>query len=400
MAKQTPLNLQTSPKNKLAPWLWIILILGAIAGYGFSSFVLILKINNGEFYITRYPIKRENWTHPRLKQLREQEKLDQVIASGKTEFEKIILLRKWTRSQWEGSQQFYYPPWDAIEILNLARTHHNKPFCAQYAIVFLQACTALGIPARYVDLPGHFVVEVWSNEYNCWVLMDTTKDIHFEKNGFPLKGTKIAEAYWKNNTKGIYKVKSDFSKEPVQNRNELNIYRMFSIVLRTNHLSEPIAVIINKKPIRPLLIENDYKKYPYVGKDSIGFGEDFVEWNEEDQTEFFVDKMRSHDVDDFAAMWNQSMIYIGSKNSDTGMIKLRLEHENSSDMKCFLIQTDDNQIWKEADDLVLWKIHSGLNRLEAKIKTQHNWEGPESSILIFYKKRWLSQPNKTEYNAY
>ena len=116
----------------------------------------------------------------------------QVTAPGKSEFEKIVLLRKWVRDQWEGTSNFYYPPWDAVEILDLARKHGNSPFCAQYGIVFLQCCISLGIPARYVDLPGHFVVEVWSNEYNRWVLMDPTHDIHYEKKGIPVKGHSYA----------------------------------------------------------------------------------------------------------------------------------------------------------------------------------------------------------------
>ena len=126
-------------------------------------------------------------------------------------FEKIVLLRKWAHSQWKAGPSFYYPPWDAVEILDLARQHHNYGFCAQYGIVFLQACQSLGLHARYVDLPGHFVVGVWSDDYNKWVIMDPYNDIHFEQDGIPMKGRDICTAYWKN-VKNIYKVDSSYKK--------------------------------------------------------------------------------------------------------------------------------------------------------------------------------------------
>src|SRR6185295_15697053 len=80
--------------------------------FGKSEFIYVIKINNGRILAANYHLIEENWEHPRLKLLRTRENLEQVIAPGPTEFDKIVLLRKWAHSQWKGSDKgFYYPPW-------------------------------------------------------------------------------------------------------------------------------------------------------------------------------------------------------------------------------------------------------------------------------------------------
>ena len=391
-----PKNLQASPGNPHKKNIIRLVVLAAIAAAGYYvaklEFFHVVDVNNGNFYITRYPIVRENWDHPRLKLLRESEKLDQVIAPGKTEFEKIVLLRKWAHDQWQGSSTtFYYPPWDALEILDLARNHGNKAFCAQYAIVFLQACLSLGIPARYVDLPGHFAVEVWVNQYNRWAYMDPTSDIHFERDGIPVKGTLLSEGYWKDKYKDIVKVGPGGARTPAT-KEDLKILRMFSIVLRKNHLTRPIMISVNKGPYRPLTLQSDYRKYPLVGRDSVGFGEDFIAWDQEGETEFFYDKNRSHHADDFVSSFNQTMIYVGSDElNDNDSIRLSLKHENSPTFETFLCRSDRGSKFVPADEVMLWPLHQGFNTFYAKVRTRHGWEGPEASIKVFFKRSWIKK---------
>lgn len=146
-----------------------------------TEILLVTSEDNGEFPASSYALREDDFHHPRLRLLREREKLDDVVSTAKTQFEKIVLLRGWAHRQWNMGASFYYPPWDAVEILDLARNHGNQGFCAQYAIVFLQACQSMGIHARYVDLPGHFVVAVWSDDFNRWVVMDPTHDLQDRK---------------------------------------------------------------------------------------------------------------------------------------------------------------------------------------------------------------------------
>ena len=350
--------------------------------------VAVLKVRNGSVFFSDYPVQEEDWDHPRLKLLREREQLDRVVFPGRREFDKIVLLRKWAHSQWSGGDnRFYYPPWDAVEILDLARKRGNKAFCAQYAIVFLQACLSMGLPARYVDLPGHFVAEVWSDDYDRWVVMDPTSDRHFEKDGVPLNGRRLCAAYWKGKWGDIEVVGSDGKRRPAT-KDDLAPYRGFSIVRRTNHLSLPEEVSVNGQPLRRLTLEKDFRKYPFVGRDSVSFGADFVAWDQRGMTERDAAKKYSRDPDDFRDKVNQTVVVVAGRDAGEGTIKLALRAENASTFGGFLVSGEPGD-WRPAGPRVVWRLSPGINRIEARIRTRFGWLGPPSSIEVFYKPRVL-----------
>src|SRR5579862_9910345 len=124
-----------APKRSLWPFICVILLLmGGVAAVSQIPFVFRLKTKNGSFLASNYQMEEDSFSDPRLRVLRHHERLDQVVSSGKTQFDKIVLLRHWVHQQWETHPTFYYPAWDAEEILDLARRAHNGGFCAQYAI--------------------------------------------------------------------------------------------------------------------------------------------------------------------------------------------------------------------------------------------------------------------------
>ena len=199
-----------------------------LIGWGAQTEILLVTSeHNGEFPASSYALREDDFHHPRLRLLRSREKLDDVVSTAKTQFEKVVLLRGWVHRQWKIGAAFYYPPWDAVEILDLARKHDNRGFCAQYAIVFLQACQSMGIHARYVDLPGHFVVAVWSDDFNRWVVMDPTNDLHYERDGAPMRGRDLNRAYWTGDHRELVSVDSDGRRKAV-GRDDLSNYRLYS----------------------------------------------------------------------------------------------------------------------------------------------------------------------------
>ncbi len=345
--------------------------------------ILTTHLKNGEFLTANYHIMEEDFFHPRLQLLRSRENLDKVVSTGKTQLEKIILLRHWSHEQWSGgNNNFYYPPWDAVEILDLSRSCHNLAFCAQYAIVFLQACQSLGIHARYIDLPGHFVAAVWSDDYNQWVVMDPTADIHYEKDGIPLKGRALCKAYWKNDVQGIYKVDSNGIKTQIT-RNELFLYRKYSILLRSDQLTHPVNIVHNGVK-KTLLHQPNYHDYPHVGPDSLEIRTDVLAWKQPGASEFFTDREMSDDPDDFRHVENQTLIFIAKQDKSKGLVKIKLEAENSPTFKTFQVNID-HKGWIGSNDKVLWKLHPGFNKLFARILTKYGWQCPESAITLFYK---------------
>jgi transglutaminase-like putative cysteine protease len=148
--------------------------------------VKLIEARNDPIVRTSIPFDYEPFDHPRLKELRETCKLDDVVVVGsKSEFDLITRLAQWSAARWQkGHLGQGYPAWDALEIL---KPHvDGSPvggFCQQYNLVFLQACESFGIPGRAVsigpgkllDKPrrgGHEVVELWSNDYRKWVYVD------------------------------------------------------------------------------------------------------------------------------------------------------------------------------------------------------------------------------------
>jgi hypothetical protein len=383
-SKKTP-QAQPVPRARKSLWLAAAGALVLALGWARWSAVEVVSLKSGEPLFTRYPLLEENWEHPRLLLLRKREKLDEVVAPGRTQFEKIVLLRRWARSQWKNTvTPFYYPPWDAVEILDLVRKHKNYGFCSQYAVVFLQACRALGLHARYVDL-GHFIVEVWSDEYDKWVIMDPTNDVHFEKDGAPLRGRVLAELYASKNAAGVTKVSSDGTRVPAT-LDDLKLFENFAVVLRSNQLSAPELIEDNGK-MRRLKLEDDYRKYPLLGQDRVGYADDFVVWRTQKAPADAPPNRRfTDDPQDLRDVFDQTLMFLAKTDADKGIAKVKLFAENAPEFETFVGRWQQGQYQRVGSEIVL-ELRPGLNRFSAAVKTKAGWTGPEASLTLYYKPR-------------
>jgi hypothetical protein len=361
----------------------MVVALAAFVWVTQAEFVLVTDEQNGEFPVSPYALREDDFHHPHLALLRRRERLD-VVAGARTQFETIVRLRAWARRQWEAGADFYYPPWDAVEILDLARLHDNHGFCAQYAVVFLQACQSLGIHARYIDLPGHFTVAVWSDEYDRWVVMDPTNDIHYERDGLPLRGRDLYRAYWEDDARGIVEVDSRLNRKAVS-RADLGEYRLYSIGLSANQLSRPVEVRINGA-MRTLSSSPDYRTYPRIGRDQVVVAADFLSWHGRDVGESMSQRPETTDPDDFRESLNQTTLLPASERVRDGFMKVVLLKNNSPTFKNFLVRSDQSVDWVAAPSpTIKWLLHPGMNRLSARIETDFGWQGQVSRISLFYK---------------
>jgi hypothetical protein len=162
----------------------------------------VLDEHNEQIVRTSIPFEYEPLDHPRLKQLREQYKLDAVVKGATNELELMLRLAQWACDYWDWPNHIgdCYPPWDALEILK--PYHDGKTtggFCLQFNLVFLQACESFGFPGRAISISqgrcqeklqggGHEIVELWSNEWKKWVYVDGALAWYIldEKTGIPL----------------------------------------------------------------------------------------------------------------------------------------------------------------------------------------------------------------------
>jgi len=349
-----------------------------------AEIVRVTSERNGEVPVASYALREDDFRHPRLQLLRSREKLDDVVAGAATQFDAILRLKSWAHRQWESGGSFHYPPWDAVEILDLAREHDNRGFCAQYAIVFLQACQSMGIHARYVDLPGHFVVAVWSDDFDRWVVLDPLNDIHYEKDGVPMRGRELYRAYWTRERQGIVKVDSAGNRTPVS-REDLNFYRLYSISLAANQLSTPVEVKINGA-WRMLAHADDYRTYPRVGRDELVVASDFLAWRTTEATESFPERPETRDQDEFRYALNQTIILLANDRLTNRVLKVALLSGNSPTFGRFLIRSDESGDWiPSGSATVKWLLSPGTNRLFARIETGSGWQGSVSHMKVFYK---------------
>jgi hypothetical protein len=346
------------------------------------NFNYVLDFTNGSLLKAGYRLSEDRASNPRLRLLRTREHLDRVVAPGRTQFEKIVLLRAWTRRQWEPGTRFYYPCWDAVEILDLARKVGNRGFCAQYAIVFLQACQSLGLHAQFVNLPGHFVVGVWSDDYNKWVIMDSCCDAHYERRGMPLGGGALCDAYWKSRPDAILRVGSDGSRTPVT-VDDLAVFKNYAVETRANQLEAPVTVWW-RGAAHKLVRMADYHNYPVMGRDFMVFWRHDVAWKDDAAREAPRGAAWSSDPEDFRYAENQTLLSYHRPGGRTGTIKVKLAAENSSTFRAFLVSEDGRDWRRVAGREVAWVLRPGLNQFRARILTAGGWLGPPSELTVFH----------------
>ncbi len=130
---------------------------------------------------------------------------------------RVRAISSWLASSWEhtsSARAEQYCPWDAETILAWGSSqsghggHRPITMCVHYAAAFVAAAQAVGIPARCAVLTealngsqGHFVTEVWFEDYGKWVMVDPNADAIVFRNGEPLSMTEIQEAV--PNLKGV-----------------------------------------------------------------------------------------------------------------------------------------------------------------------------------------------------
>jgi hypothetical protein len=160
------------------------------------------EIQNERIIHATYPFRYQTWKEPKLHQLRKKYGLNSIVGRASDEFQGMVLLRSWTRSQFRRRDyQHAAANFDALEILD--RNHHNssdEPYtpgkhldpCYFFPMLYAQVMLSVGHQARLVSIT-HGMAEVWSNQYRKWVLMDAELDLHYEKNGVPLNMIEMLE---------------------------------------------------------------------------------------------------------------------------------------------------------------------------------------------------------------
>jgi hypothetical protein len=169
-------------------------------------------------------------------ELRREEKLDAVVAEGRDDLARATALMQWARSQWEPGIPSPYPPLNARVILADIRRGFTGGFCAQYNYVLAQALQSFGIPARYVSVREHEVIEARLPDQGRWICLDPLYATWYKDSGDrPLSVLEIHRLV----KEGRPVLLSD-SHRVADVGVHLQAFRSFAVWLKNDHITAPI----------------------------------------------------------------------------------------------------------------------------------------------------------------
>jgi len=345
---------------------------------GKTGRVFVQQRDDVDLTQSSFPFSYQSINEPKLSILRQQEKLDEVIKGATCEFEQFLALREWVSQQWPYHPGYPYPPWDALVILDwLRRTRPGAHGgCMHYAVVFCQCCLSLGLQARLVLLAspafasgdGHFVTEVWSNDYRKWVFMDPTANSHFEAGGAPLSMLEVRDLWESGRVDEIKQVSGPAHPHVVLGSNyplehlRRGGFRYAGLVLRNDHLT-------SLSPYEP---EHGMATYKWTG---------FLWWGRDIPQELPQFPLYSDRLKDF--YWPVNQVSINLQRMEESHLLMVMLSSIAPNFETFEVSIDDDD-WKPSASSFLWNLKAGTNRLRARVKNKFGVVGRPSSVDMVF----------------
>ncbi len=322
--------------------------------------------------------KFDSFQNPKLKELRERHRLDEVIAPGKDEFERQVLLLDWTHRQFK---KFGRPSTNcqgALQILKAVGEGHTF-FCAQYAEVLVSAAASLGWVDRSLALrrhqgankaggsTEHTVTEIWSNQHGKWVMLDPTSNLHLETNGVPLNAWEIRqEWFYRGGSNLVFVVGKE----------------------RQHYRKTDLPILLGRfAGFGDLTVEPDeLDKYGFIGyipnTDLMDAGYDYAQmFITKDAlcegTQWHVRTLPANPaLDPYFPIGQAAM----SLRAEDGRLHVALK-TLTPNFGRYEVRIDHGE-WQTSGESFAWPVHPGLNRLEARTVNQFKVTGPIAQAEI------------------
>jgi hypothetical protein len=318
--------------------------------------------------------KFDTLENPKLKDLRDRYKLDEVVAPGKDEFERQVLLLDWVNRRFKSFGRPNSEARGALDIL-AANDAGKTFFCAHYADTFVSAAASLGwvdrtLALRRPDKIGsgsteHSSTEIWSNQYRKWVMLDPTFAMYVEKAGVPLNAFEIRHEWFYNDAKDLTFVLGKDLKR--YKKSDMPVFRQrfagFGDLVLDGGALNPYA-FIGYIPNTNLMDDGPDYGQMFITQDKLCDG---TKWHK-----------RTNPADpatDPNFPINQAALTVTAA-ADSLNISIKTMTPN---FKTFEARTDDGD-WKPCDATLSWKLHPGPNRLEIRSQNKFGVAGPASTI--------------------
>jgi hypothetical protein len=318
-----------------------------------------------------YPFTWESDT-PRIRHLREKYALSDVIRPADGELTGQWLLRRWVSRQWdkgwdEGAYR-YVPPWDGLELLELAPRHLSLGMCTHYSCTFVQTATAVGYTARSLIADHHCLAEAWSNPLGKWILQDTGPGPG--PKGHPVSFAYQSEGKWLNALevhrallarRPVMAVPYNDLKGPYRLDDQwMGLFIRFAVPLRNNHLSEPW----------PAEIEHGHEQYRWDG---------YLWWTDSvDDPKYPEYSLQSDRVADFYGALNQVAVDLQCRDARTLSVGLDSQTPNLAGYEAAV----DDGAWGLVKSGFPWARHSGVNRLRVRAVNAFGLAGRPTAVVL------------------
>jgi len=311
----------------------------------------------------------DDFHHPKIDTLRDRYKLPKIIEGGKTEFEKTRLLLDWVANRWKHKGDNMAKERNALAIL--AAAEKGERFCcANYADVLVNSMTALGYPARFVGLTkmggaygsskGHGCVEVWSNQYQKWILLDGQNNAWWESKGVPLSASECRHLFVNGREDEMSFVGQHKELDYPAMKREWSVYFYH---LRYSYNNSYFKTISPGENLSFELISDG------VTPELFSQG-----WPD--------NKSITDDYEDAYPRLNQTKITLGhtNQNSPSDTLEVILTHTMPYFDK-FMVRINGSD-WKESPDTFKWVLSKGENTIEAKAVNLAGIGGRRSRIVL------------------
>jgi hypothetical protein len=199
----------------------------------------------------QFCFRYENIQSPKVKWL--QQYTLPIIADSRGQWDMFLSLRRWVREQIPNRDPLIESQWDAQRILQTVWKDDSVGFiCDAYAATYVSACVSVGLTARMFHLgdvygKGHYVTEVWSDDYAKWVLMDPLYNCHFTLHGLPLSALELHHL-WKNKTwEGLKKQRDENENLPFDaaNSDYFALFKDIQLINSNDFLSRSFTSVLD-----------------------------------------------------------------------------------------------------------------------------------------------------------
>ena len=289
----------------------------------------------------------DRYGNPKLERLRVENNLDAVVAPGRHEFQKQLLLMEWVNAQIHyGDPKKLGKLRNALEILRLSR-RGQKLYCAQFAALLVSASASLGWVCRPIDIPTHTYTEMWSNQYRKWMMFDPNMDFYVDLRGEPLNSHEVLVQWFDNHGKD-YTLRHGMDRREARVRRSFEKYYILEYIPNTDWLDTPLS---------------SARSFYGTGPWTRGRGS---------KRNLLTDGA----VDPYFPI-NQAALSLTPDGSNLA-VTLRTLTPN---FKTFRVRLDGGP-WMDSPEAFTWTLHGGQNTLEAKSVNLFGVDGPVSTVEL------------------